>query len=404
MPLVNLLLIAWRNLWAHRMRAILTIGGVTVGVAAIIFLVALGFGLENLVTKQVATFEAFSLIDVPSANLKTGRINREAINRIQAVGHIKSIDEVVDLAGRVRLASQESTSETIAIAAMPNYFKIAELPIESGRVYDEKATNEAVINKALTGLLGYNEKPETIIGQTIYLDLIIAEDLRVKDEVEGPIVREKVELKVVGLTNTNPNPSLYIPLTVTEANGVINRSSLKVRVDDRKNVPTVRQAIENIGFSTEYVGDTVEQITQVFSLFRVVLGGFGMIALLVAALGAFNVLTISLIERIREIGLLKILGIHRRDIFKLFIAESILIGFLGGLFGIGLGNAIGAGLNGFLRTLAAQAGADPVKIYVAPTLFIVTVALGSLVIGFLTGFYPAYRAIKTSPLDVLRYE
>ncbi len=400
----SLIKLSWKNLWAHRFRAFLTVGGVTIGMAAIVFLVSIGFGLEQLVTNRVADFEAFTIIDVPSANLKTGKINKDAIKRIQEIGHIVSVDEVADMAGRVRLANQNSTTETVVDGVTSNFFKLTGLPLESGKLFSNEKINEAVINKTLAGLLGYSDHPEALVGQSVILDAIIAKDLRSSDAIDGPIVKPDIELKVVGLTNDNPNPVIYTPLGLAEKSGAVNRSSLKIKVDDRKIVPQVRKAIENNGFSTEYVGDTVQQIAQFFSLFRLLLAGFGLVALLVAALGTFNVLTISLLERIREVGLLKTLGMQRSDIFRLFLIESLTIGILGGILGLGVGNGIGWLLNRFLYYLAVKAASDPVSIYYLPTSFIWVVAGVSVLVSFLTGFYPARRAVKISPLDVLRYE
>ncbi len=396
--------LAWKNLWSHRMRAVLTIGGVSLGIAAIIFLVSLGFGLERLVTSQVADFEAFTIIDVPSANLKTGKINQEAISRIREIPGIVSIDEVVDLAGRVRLSSQNSTTETVIVGVNPNYFKIAEIAIDQGKFFADTSTDQVVMNEALAGLLGFNNDAKAVIDQKLVVDLIVPEDLRVKDTTEGPLVHANIPVTISGVFKDSKNPILYLPLGLAQTYGVVNRSSLKIKVGDRNNVTKIRKQIENIGFSTEYVGDTVEQIAQVFSLFRIVLGGFGFIALLVAALGTFNTLTISLLERIREVGLLKTLGMKQRHIFRLFIVESVTIGFLGGLLGVLVGTTVGTGVNAFLRLLALRAGSDPVIVYYSPAAFVIIVGVTSLLIGFLTGFYPAYRAIKTNPLDVIRYE
>lgn len=399
----TLLFLSWRNLWAHRARAFLTIGSVTVGVASILFLLSLGFGLERLVTTQVATFKAFTIIDVPSANLKTSKINQEAINRITQIGHIASVDAIVDLAGRVRLENQSATTETVVVATMPSYFDLAEIPITGGWIFDSASETEAVIDSGLAKLVGYTN-PEEILGQTIALDLIIPKDLRAPDETDGPIVKESISLKIVGLTDSSENPVLYVPLLTVDKQGVINRTSLKVKMDDRKFTLEIRKAIENLGFSTEYVGDTVAEISQVFSLFRIVLGGFGLIALIVATLGTFNTLTISLMERIREIGLLKTLGMQRSDIFRLYIMESLVIGIIGGILGIIVGSLIGAGLNMGLAIMAERVGSDPVAIYYSPLQLILLTGLLSGVLGFLTGLYPSMRAVKVGPLDVLRYE
>jgi ABC-type antimicrobial peptide transport system permease subunit len=227
---------------------------------------------------------------------------------------------------------------------------------------------------------------------------------RAGDEIDGPLVKEKIQVKVVGTIADSQNPSMYVPQLLTDEQGIINSTSMKLRVDDKENVPTVRKQIENSGFATEYVGDTVDQITQVFSIFRLVLAGFGMIALIVAAIGTFNTLTISLIERIREVSLLKMLGMKRTDVFKLFIGESITIGIMGGVLGAAGGLGIGAAANAFITKLAAENQSDPVQIFYTPLSFISYMVIGAIVVGFITGLYPSYKAIKTNPLDALRYE
>ncbi len=398
----NLVFLAWRNLWLHRLRAILTIGGVTLGVGAIVFLVSIGFGLEKLVTSQVATFEAFSMIDVPSANLKTGKINEAAINRLSKIPHVVKINEIVELAARARLSSQKSTAETVAISANSNYFSLNQLSLKGGRIYNNNSLNEMVVNESLASLLGIGVADYAQKGALI--DLIIPADLRERDNVDGPIVKSDIPAHIVGIAAGNQSPTMYMPLASAIKYGVVNRTSLKIKVDDRKNIPQVRQAIENAGYSTEYVGDTVEQISQVFTLFRIVLGAFGLIALIVAALGTFNTLTISLMERIREVGLLRTLGMKQKDIFRLFMAESLTIGILGGAAGVALASLIGWGINSGLRALAESSGADPVIVYYTPPSFIIIVAVGSMIVGFLTGLYPAKRAIKMKPLDLIRYE
>lgn len=396
---------AWKGLWSHRMRAILTIGAVSIGISAIVFLVSLGFGLERLVTEQVANFNAFTIIDVPSANLKTGKINQEAIERIEKIGHIASVDQVVDLAGRVHLGADNSSVETVVVAVEQNYFRLAEIPLKTGRFFRKGADNEVVINAELANMLGLKTTDKDL-GKTLSLDMIISEDLRAADLKEGPITKSVEKLKIVGITNDKDGPIIYLPLSIARANEVINSTTLKIKVDDpdEQNVERIRKAIENTGFSTEYIGDTTKQINQVFSLFRIILGGFGLIALVVAALGTFNTLTISLMERIREVGLLKILGMKRKAIFKLFITESLIIGVFGGILGIALGSLVGWSMNMFLRYLANQADAEAVAIYYTPPLFFLIAFMGSLLVGFFTGFYPAYKAIKTSALDALRYE
>src|SRR3989344_9457257 len=152
MRLSNIIYLAWRNLWLHRLRAILTIGGVTLGVGAIVFLVSIGFGLQNVVTNQVAGFDAFTTIDIPSANLKTGKIDQAAVAKISQVAHVTEVNGVDDMAGRSRLSTQNSTTETVIVASNTRYFKLSQLEITSGRSYSDTATSEVVVNQALAGI------------------------------------------------------------------------------------------------------------------------------------------------------------------------------------------------------------------------------------------------------------
>ena len=159
-----------------------------------------------------------------------------------------------------------------------------------------------------------------------------------------------------------------------------------------------------MGFKTQYVGDTVSQIEQIFNVFKIILGSFGLIALIVASLGMFNTLTISLLERMKEVALMKILGTQRRDIAKLFMFESLIFGAIGGILGIILGVVAGQIFNLFLNQYAIRSGGDAVRIFYYPIWFMLAILLFALAVGVLTGIYPSRRAAKVNSLDVIRYE
>lgn len=404
MRMVSIIRFSWKNLWVHRLRSLLTVGGVVIGVAAIVFLVSLGFGLERLVTSQVANFSAFTLIDVPSANPPSGKINADAISRIQKIPNVVLVERIVDLAGRARIENQNSTTETVVVGVSPKYFELAGITLSEGKIFASGKNDQVVVNEALAKLLGFDQNVNGILGQTVLVDLILPKSLRASDTVEGPVVNEKIPLQVVGITTESENPSMYVSQSLTDKQGVITSTSMKVKVASKDAVPAIRKEIENKGFATEYIGDTVDQITQVFSIFRLVLGAFGTIALVVAALGTFNTLTISLIERIREVSLLKMMGMKRADVFKLFITESISIGVLGGFLGGASGLGVGAAANYFISTIAIKAGSEGVELFYTPLSFVTIMVIGSIIVGFITGLYPSYKAIKTNPLDALRYE
>ena len=399
MKLLVIIKFAFKNLWSHRLRSILTVAGVTIGIGAIIFLVSLGYGLEGLVTSQVANFSAFTVIDVPAANIKTIEINQQTIDKIKSFGHITEVAPVTNLAGRIRKTDQASTAETVVTAAGNDYWSLAQTAVDKGHLPDK--ADEIVINQSIANLIG--ENLDQSIGKTVNMDMIIPPELQTTPT--GVIkIAENIPVQIVGTLKDDSSPLILVSLDLLTKNGAGNFSSLKVKIDDKQNVDIVRNQIENAGFSTEYVGDTVSQISQVFVLFRVILAGFGLIALIVAALGTFNTLTISLLERTREIGLCKALGMQNKDVYKMFLTESLIIGVTGGIVGLALGISIGQGINFLLGFLANRSGAEHVSIFVTPWFFSFGVAIFSIIVGFLTGWYPSRRAVKLNPLDALRYE
>jgi ABC-type antimicrobial peptide transport system permease subunit len=248
-----------------------------------------------------------------------------------------------------------------------------------------------------------DENANSVIGKKVKLDVIIPPENQTIST--GPIkVEKEAEFRVVGVSSEEKTAHSLVPIARLEKIDATKYTTLKVKVDNRDNVPRIRKQIENNGFSTEYIGDTVQQISQFFSFFRIILFAFGFIALVVAALGTFNTLTISLLERIKEVGLFKALGMRNRDVYKIFLTEALLIGAAGGILGLTLGIVSGQIINMVLYFLADRAHVERIGIFETPMVFALIVAGFSLVLGFVTGWYPARRAVKIDPLDALRYE
>ncbi len=130
----------------------------------------------------------------------------------------------------------------------------------------------------------------------------------------------------------------------------------------------------------------------------------GMVALSVAALGVFNTLTVSLLERTREVGLMKAMGMKSSEVKDLFLTESMIMGFFGGVIGLIAGTLIGKVLSLILTAFSLVKGVGVVDVSYVPPVFIIAVMLLSVVVGILTGYFPAKRATKISALNALRYE
>ena len=181
-------------------------------------------------------------------------------------------------------------------------------------------------------------------------------------------------------------------------------AQIKVKVAASEKLEEVRSKILDIGFTVSALSDTIDQANKIFRIIQVVLALFGIVALGVSAIGMFNTMTIALLERTQEIGIFKALGSARHDISRLFLTESTLIGALGGIGGIILGVVGSQIFNLGLNFLANALGGESITLFYTPAWFIITIAIFSAAVGFLTGIFPARRASRLNPLKALRYK
>ncbi|HEX8923993.1 MAG TPA: FtsX-like permease family protein, partial [Patescibacteria group bacterium] len=259
---------------------------------------------------------------------------------------------------------------------------------------------QAVVNLSMLKIIGLTENEA--VGKEFGVSFIVSSNLL--DNPEDRVQSEETNYKIIGVIPDNSAPHFYVPFKDLRALGIDNFSQAKVLVKNEKDLPKVRQQIEVLGFSTRSVVDTVAQINSLFSTLRVVLALLGVVALAVAALGMFNTLTVSLLERTREVGLMKSMGMKSEEIKDLFLAESLLMGTLGGIFGLIVGFIMGKIVEFGLSTFAVIKGVGFVNIVYIPVGFIILIICLSLFVGIITGLYPARRATKISALNALRYE
>jgi putative ABC transport system permease protein len=216
---------------------------------------------------------------------------------------------------------------------------------------------------------------------------------------------EQVEYKIVGVLNDNlETPIMYVPLRDLKPINLNSYNTLKVIASSRETVNTLRKQIETSGYTTTSVLDVIVQIENIFQTVKIVLLMLGLMALIVSAVGMFNTLTVSLLERTREIGLLKTMGMGSKEIHDLFLIESLTIGFYGGFSGLVFGFLFGKLISFLLYFFSIVKINDPFELTKIPSELLIFVAVISLVTGVLTGIYPARRATKISALAALKYE
>lgn len=392
-----ILKLALKNITAHRLRSLLTIMGIAIGVGFIIFLISLGFGLQRISTKEIANLEALQILDVTPGKSKVIVVNNETVEKFMDLPNVTNVAVEVSQAGKLSFGT--STTEGVIYGKDTDYLKLEDAQLEKGELYGTNQKDEAVVNITTLKQLGINDF-EAAIGKTIKTDINISADIT----KSGKVIEEKDEFTIVGVLKNESSPYIYIPLEKYKKYGVVNYTSAKVRVAKREDVDLVKKQLENMGYKVTALKETVDQINQFFSIFQLILLSFGVIAVIVAALGMFNTLTISLLEKTREISFMKVLGTTSRDIWAMFLGEALLIGFIGAIMGITGGLLLGASLNNFLVDLANQTGNKPVEIFYAPIVFIFIVFAIAILVSFLTGVYPSFRAARIDPLESMRYE
>lgn len=393
---------AFENLLSHKSRAVLTIFGVMIGIAAIIFLVSFAFGLEKQVTSQVARGDAYRLIDVGSG-MATVMLNDDATKKIKEISGVQTL-EVSILTGSVIKQGEKQYNATVN-GTSDQYISWSGATLKSGlnlSDFEKKNYNSKpfLANSAFIKLLG-NQNPSDYLGQKFNFDILLSGE----STGQGNKNSQDNEFVLAGIIGGDSQaPNIYVDWQDLVKLGVKNYSQFKLEVADQTAVAAVRKQIENLGFKTQYVGDSVTQINQIFNIFKIILASFGLIALIVAAIGMFNTLTISLLERTKEVALMKILGMRKRDILSVFLFESVLLGAIGGILGLVSGMMLNTIANNIFNHYAANASAENISLFYAPLWFLIAAFVFAFAVGVLTGLYPARRATRVHALDVLRYE
>lgn len=327
--------------------------------------------------------------------------------QVQKVGYFAEINVTVnseniktpDVLGVTTTASGSAVADSEFVEIASESGMIANTSVQQITL-PQSNTKQAVVNRAMLNILGLKENEA--VGKTFEASFIATGDLL--DDKDSRVESAPASFTIVGITPDESTPVFYVPFNEVRTLGIVNYSQVKVVAKSQNDLPQVRRQIESQGYVTRSVADTVSQINALFSTLRMVLALLGTVALTVAALGMFNTLTVSLLERTREVGLMKAMGMKSSEINELFLTESMIMGLFGGLFGVLIGFVGGKLLGLFLSIFAIIKGVGYVDVSYLPLPFLLLVIGLSLIVGVVTGFYPARRATQISALNALRYE
>ena len=404
MRVQDLAQLSTRMFKTNPLRTWLTILGMGVGTGAVVVLVGLGFGLQQIILEQIVFGETLLSLGVSASGAQGLQLTPDTVTKFE------EDPRVLDAAPMARfpaLITYKGLTGNVFIQGVePPYLRYAGVTAEVGEAFGEEDANDGnsvMLSPAVLKLFGIpDDKIEDFVGQKVTFRLLIPADDGTDNVNEVPIEKEYI---VRGITKEQSvlNAMMMLP-ELRNYVGIKQYERIQVRVDSNENLKLVEEDLIKEGYRVTALSKTVEQASKIFQGIQIVLATFGGIALIVSAIGMFNTMTVTLLERTKEIGIMRTIGASPNDVKYLFVSESIVVGFLGGLTGIIMGVTLGFAVNLLLNAIAAQYGGQAVKLFSFPLNFLLFIALFSAAVGYLTGIFPARRASKLNPLDAIRYE
>lgn len=402
MRLQDLAQLSTRMFKTNPLRTWLTILGMGVGTGAVVVLVGLGFGLQQIILEQIVFGETLLSLGVSATGAQNLKLDTETVAKFEAM---PDVQDAAPLARFPALITFKGLTGNVFIQGVePPYLRYAGVTATFGTVFtdaDAGDTNSVMLSPAVLKLFGI-EDGESFVGQKVAFRILIPAEDGSKTNTE--IVIDK-EYTVRGITKEEGvlNAMMMLP-ELRNYVGIDEYERVQVRVKSSESLGIVEKSLIEEGYRVTALSKTVEQASKIFQGIQIVLATFGGIALLVSAIGMFNTMTVTLLERTKEIGIMRTIGASPNDVKYLFVSESVVVGFMGGLTGVAMGVALGLAVNLFLNLVAGQFGGKSVALFSFPLWFLAFIIIFSAVVGYLTGIFPARRASSLNPLDAIRYE
>ncbi len=396
MSLGYLIKLSLRVFSRQKIRTLLTILAMGVGIAAILIFVSLGYGLQKTMLSQITTEESLLTLDVSSPDPDLLPIDQKTISQISKINRVEEIDPMATLPGQISLGNL--TSNVDLNVCSPSYLRLGGIFPQTGRLFNKK--DEIVVSSAVAESFGLKKKE--ILNRKAKINVFLAQKTEEGEEIQS--VPLKKEFLITGVIDDQTMVYAYLPISALKDVKISTFNELKVKVESSGFLKEVSDKITAMGFLVSSLSETVEEANKVFTAIQVILGSFGVVALIVAAIGMANTMTVSLLERTNEIGIMKAIGASDRDVRWMFLVESMAIALLGGLTGIGLNFLLTKILNFTFNILAESLGGQEVVLFFTPFWFMVLIIVFSLFVGIFSGFFPAKRAAQMDPLEALRYK
>ena len=397
-------LMAWASLVANKLRSLLTMLGIIIGVAAVIALVSIGNGVKQDIENSISSLGSNLLVVLPGAPRTPGARSSQGsmkslkISDYEAIAKLEGVKAASPMTNGSYVVIYQNKNWTTSVAGVNSNFQdVNNWTMTSGRFFSDKNVQ--------------NRERVAVVGQTVVKNLFADED-----PVGKEIRVKNIPFRVIGVLKSKGNGTMgndqddtvLIPYTTSmeRVEGIDYLRRVYVVAKDDGGIDRLQADIENLlrvrhnikdtnldDFNIQNMKSIMETVAQTTGTFTLFLGAVAAISLVVGGIGIMNIMLVSVTERTREIGVRKALGATYSVIVTQFLIEAVVISLMGGFIGIAFG--IGAS-----KVIGMVSGMSTV---VSVPTIIMSFAF-SMAIGLIFGIYPARKAAKLNPIDALHYE
>lgn len=425
---IDLFQLALNNLFRARGRLLITSSGVFIGTSAVILLVALTLGLQESAEAGLGDNDSLTEIIVyPNYQSIQSRgdvaqITFETLERIRALPHVQSVVAVLPLQQQSELHIERYISTIRIFGIAPEQLTSLSLEAQSGDI-SSLEVGEIIVGKDILNSFTDPRSRESWIS--VDVDIFAGGLTLVISDFSGNEERRmEVNPRAVIISDDSTyNNAAFLPLDeVIALNSWLIGEELKrediifgeafVQTSGRETTLALVEQIEALGYATESLGDFLGDINNFFNIMRVILGGIGLVALLIAAFGVANTMMMAILERTSEIGLMKALGARDRDVLILFLFEAGLVGLIGGLAGAAASLLLRDRINQWISSEAQNTQLSILidsaelqgDLLIIPNELLFFAVVLATFIGLAAGAFPAYRAARILPVLALKEE
>jgi len=451
---IDIVRIVFKNLLRRKMRTLLTVMGVVIGTASIVIMVSIGIGMNEGFKSEISRMGSLNSINVRSpetgmyyiydeaearrANSAEKRdLDDAAVADFTRIDGVEAVIPFIETHGKIKLGKYIGYVQLQGIN--PEHMDKLGLKVSEGRLLSAGDKMNAVFGFGVKDNL-YNPKgsqrhrfgrntPEVdLLGEriTLSLDMSYGEEFMFSD---SSVQKKPKTYKINGVGLLEEGSYEYYSsmfMDIAELKKIVKDfnkgmskndnsgdyrdikgySRIIVKVKDINDVQSIKKQIKDMGFFADSLTDILESMQKTTSSIRIVLGAIGAVSLLVASIGITNTMVMSIYERTREIGIMKVIGSSLGDIRRMFLFEASMIGLLGGIIGLLLSYGVSYGLNtaGFALIGFFGPPGGGSKPSIIPLWLAVSAMLFTTIIGLVSGFYPARRAMNLSALEAIRKE